>query len=160
MLYKPRFVSGWRILLLYLPAVFIFTAASGASATLEHHRYFPKPHARTPAPAQPTDPVIVNAASFLPGVSPGGLATIFGEDLTSIEGIVNAAVSPLPTELAGITVLVNGIEAPLLSVSSVNGQDQISLQTPFETETGPAAATIEVIDHGETVATFQSDSYT
>jgi uncharacterized protein (TIGR03437 family) len=42
----------------------------------------------------------------------------------------------------------------------VNGQDQISLQTPFETETGPAAATIEVIDHGETVATFQSDSYT
>ncbi len=88
------------------------------------------------------------------------MATIFGQDLSNVDGIVNAGVIPLPTQLADVTVLVNGIAAPLLSVAYVNGENQISFQTPFETDTGQGAVTIEVQNDGNSVATITADSYT
>jgi uncharacterized protein (TIGR03437 family) len=79
---------------------------------------------------------VVNAASFagvtsngqpLPLV-PGGIASLFGENLAA--GPVPANVLPLPTTLGGTTVTVNGTMAPLFYVSPL----QINFQIPSSTE--------------------------
>lgn len=104
--------------------------------------------------------VIVNAASYEPGVSPGDLATIFGEDLTNVSGIVLAGTDPFPTRLGAVQVFVNGIAAPIYGIAYANGQDQISIQVPYETPVGPNAADIQVYNQGLIVADFASDSFT
>lgn len=76
----------------------------------------------------------VNAAALAldpthgPVIVPGGLYTIFGEHLA--QTTLAAEGLPLPTELAGVSVLVDGRPAPLLFVSP----GQINLQAPFEIE--------------------------
>src|ERR1051326_3176998 len=102
---------------------------------------------------------VVNAASFLPGISPGGLSTIFGQNLTDVNGSVLANTNPLPTRLAGVEVDVNGVPAPIFSVAFANGEDQISFQVPYDTDTGPDAATIDVYDYGNLVASTVTDSF-
>jgi uncharacterized protein (TIGR03437 family) len=75
---------------------------------------------------------VVNAASFVPVVSPGSWATIFGQNFTTIappgrswraEEIVDGA---LPTSLEGVTVLVDGKPAAI----SFIGPGQINIQIP------------------------------
>lgn len=88
--------------------------------------------------------VVVNAASYLPGISPGGLVTIFGKNLSNVSGSVIAGVDPLPPSLADVSVLINGRIAPVFSVAYAGGQDQISVQVPYETPTGPSAAEVQV----------------
>ena len=136
-----------------------FSAFSATQATTK------KPFYRTsktppPKPRQSSEPSVVNAASFLPGVCPGTLATIFGQDLTDIDGVVVAPATPLPDELAGVMVLVNGMPAPMFVVAHTNGEDQINFQVPFETPTGPGAAEIQVLLHDTPVADFFADSFT
>jgi uncharacterized protein (TIGR03437 family) len=59
---------------------------------------------------------VVNAASYEPGITPGALATIFGVNLSG--GVTAAATRlPLPTDLGGVQVLLDGIPAPLHFVS-------------------------------------------
>ncbi len=86
---------------------------------------------------------VVNAATFNTALSPGGLGTIFG---TGLAGETRAAaVLPLPTALAGVTVTVGGVAAPLVYVSPL----QINFQVPFEVSgtaadvvvSGPAGST-------------------
>jgi uncharacterized protein (TIGR03437 family) len=80
---------------------------------------------------------IRNAASFNPGLpGPGGLATIFVHGV-AVSGIVEASGYPLPTTLAGVSIVVDGTPAPILAVAdigAVNGVDtqQINFQVPFE----------------------------
>lgn len=72
---------------------------------------------------------ITDAAAFQPGLPvAGGLAslTVTGMSPTSN---VSAYSFPLPTELAGVSVLTGGVPAPLLSVSSLpSGAQQIIFQ--------------------------------
>jgi uncharacterized protein (TIGR03437 family) len=140
-----------------IPIIFLALAAITASAA-DQPSYF-RPHSQQPALAT-GDPVVVNAASYLPGISPGGLATIFGEDLTSIDGVVVAQTDPLPTVLAGIEVFVNGVPAPIFAVAHVNGEDQINFQVPYQVPVGPRAAAIEVFDYGDQVASLLTDAFT
>jgi uncharacterized protein (TIGR03437 family) len=61
---------------------------------------------------------IVNAASFAPPtnpVAPQEMVTLFGSNLSN--GTAEASTRPLPTTLANTRVLVNGVAAPLVSVS-------------------------------------------
>jgi uncharacterized protein (TIGR03437 family) len=75
---------------------------------------------------------IVNAASYAPPpVSPGSLASIFGSDLTV--AAASAQQTPLPTDLAGTSVTVNGSLAPLLYVSPT----QINFQIPSSLDSSP-----------------------
>ncbi|MCW5983126.1 MAG: hypothetical protein KIT09_33865 [Bryobacteraceae bacterium] len=76
---------------------------------------------------------VVNAASYATGgptgvgVTPGSLVSIFGANLAL--ATESASGFPLPTALAGSSVSVNGIPAPLLYVSPA----QINLQLPSQT---------------------------
>ena len=94
---------------------------------------------------------VVNAASFGPGISPGSLATVFGSGITSFPGIVQAGTFPLPTALAGTSVTLNDIAAPVIAVAAVNGQEQINFQVPYELA-GAATATLVVTANGQSSA--------
>jgi uncharacterized protein (TIGR03437 family) len=103
---------------------------------------------------------VLNAASFLSGVSPGGLATVFGTNLTDVSGVVVADTNPFPLVLAHVSVYVNGVPAPIFSIAYANGEDQISFQVPWATDTGPRAATVDVYDYGTLVGELTVDSFT
>jgi uncharacterized protein (TIGR03437 family) len=66
----------------------------------------------------------VNAASWSETLSPGSLIAIFGSNLAAQQA---SASAPLPLTLAGTSVTVNGIPAPLVFVSP----GQINAQTPW-----------------------------
>jgi uncharacterized protein (TIGR03437 family) len=92
---------------------------------------------------------VTNGASFTAGASAGSIITIFGTRLTGLSpgAIVEADKLPLPTDLRGISVTVNGVPAPLFAIANVNGVEQINLQIPFEV-TGQAKLTIVVTVNG------------
>jgi uncharacterized protein (TIGR03437 family) len=94
---------------------------------------FPTGVAFTPrvAPTPPTVDSAVNGASFESGISPGGLATIFGKNLSSAKGVVVASAVPLPLDLLKTSVTIGGQAAPLDAIANVNGQEQINLQVPL-----------------------------
>jgi uncharacterized protein (TIGR03437 family) len=94
---------------------------------------------------RPVAPVgaFVNGASFQPGWVPGAAATIFGQRLSNVNGVLAADQVPFPTDLGGVSVSINGVPAPIIAIVNVNGQEQINLQTPFETDVGPATVLID-----------------
>ncbi len=85
-------------------------------------------------PLVPGSAAVVNAASFVPGgVVPGGMATMFGSNLTSGKGINLASGLPLATQLLNSSVKFNNtVAAPIFAVDNVNGQEQINFQVPWE----------------------------
>jgi uncharacterized protein (TIGR03437 family) len=89
---------------------------------------------------------VVDNAIFGSGdpVAPGDIVALFGEQL-SLTGVSGASSVPLPTQLGGATVLVNGRAAPLYSVSESQGKgyDQIDLQVPLETPVGTAQVQVQ-----------------
>ena len=80
-------------------------------------------------------------------IAPGTLFSIYGAGLTSSGSL--AGTFPLGTQLAGSSVTVDGVRAPLLYASPL----QINAQAPFETP--PGNATVMVSSNGSTVATGQ-----
>ena len=86
---------------------------------------------------------VVNAAGFekVPGIAAGTLVSLFGTQLApSVEGAVSI---PLPRELVSTSVKVNGIDAPLIFVSS----GQINFQVPFEV--GEGSGLVQVVREGQ-----------
>jgi uncharacterized protein (TIGR03437 family) len=101
-------------------------------------------------PGPPVVPAagVTNGASFTAGASPGSIVTIFGTRLTNLaSGIVVADRLPLPTELRGTSVRINGVAAPLFAIANVNGVEQINLQIPYEV-TGQSSLSIVVTNNG------------
>ena len=91
---------------------------------------------------------VVNAASFGGGLVPGSLATVFGTGITALPGIVGAERVPLPTDLAGISVSLNGVQVPLIAAASANGQEQINFQVPWELA-GASTASLVINVNGQ-----------
>lgn len=84
-----------------------------------------------------------NAASFATGASPGALATIFGTHLTrNLGGIVQNSTVPLPSSLAGTSVTIGDKTAPVFQVVNLAGQEQISVQVPFDVPPGSAVPVV------------------
>ncbi|MBI2816424.1 MAG: hypothetical protein HYX72_05765 [Acidobacteria bacterium] len=97
---------------------------------------------------------VVNAASFStdpqtetcqvimrqPPLAPGGVAAIFGRDFT--DAPAQAQSLPLPTQLGGVRVKINGIGAPIFSISPT----QINVQVPFEVTGYSASLEVEKTD--------------
>jgi len=83
-----------------------------------------------PAVLPPTPLTVVNTASLSSGpVSPGELVTIFGSGMGPQAGVA-ALIDPanlLPTQLAGVQVLFDGVAAPLFYAQA----GQIDAQVPY-----------------------------
>jgi len=78
----------------------------------------------------------VNAASYVAGdLAPGSLISVFAAGLAS--STASATSFPLPTELAGVSIKINNVAAPLLYVSPT----QVNLQVPVELPAGSATIT-------------------
>jgi uncharacterized protein (TIGR03437 family) len=92
---------------------------------------------------------IVNAASFVSGgLVPGGMATLFGSNLTAGKGINLASGLPLATQLLNTSVKIdNTLSAPIFAVDNVNGQQQINFQVPWELA-GKSSAVLQVVNDG------------
>jgi len=102
-----------------------------------------------PTQAQQTS---VNAADYSSNLAPGALASAFGIDLAAT---TEQAISlPLPTQLAGTRVWVNGQAAPLLYVSA----SQINYQVPEGTAIGEAEVIVERRNGNRTRETIQVKS--
>ena len=86
----------------------------------------------------------MNAASYVGGLVPGSLATLFGKGLSIVNGAVLAGGK---TSLSGTSVTVGGIPAPLVSVVNQSGQEQISFQVPFELQ-GSTTTAVAVTNNG------------
>ncbi len=100
-------------------------------------RYFPTPMAEAEKPIERRVEISSLTARDLGGprleVTPGSIAALFGRDLAPQVAV--AGEIPLPRELAGVSVLVNGVLAPLFFASPT----QINFQVPWET-TGTSAS--------------------
>ena len=85
-------------------------------------------------PLVPGPNSVVNAASFVHGgVVPGGMATLFGSNLTTSTGINLASGLPLKTDFLTTSVEFAGkYQAPIFAVDNVNGTQQINFQVPWE----------------------------
>jgi uncharacterized protein (TIGR03437 family) len=80
---------------------------------------------------------VVNDADFAAGpVAPGSLVAIFGSGLAASEQTFTGF--PLTTSLAGVTVNVNGANAPMFYA----GSGQVNIQLPFATGVGTAELTV------------------
>ena len=85
---------------------------------------------------------VVNAASYLGTLAPGSLAALYGNNLADAEHVI-AGAATFPTSVAGVSVSVSGINAPLLYVST----NQINFQIPWETASN-ASAVVKVTRNG------------
>ena len=91
---------------------------------------------------------IVNGASFGSGpVAPGSIISIFGTNF--IASAAGATSVPLPTNLGGVSALINGTPAPLFYV----GPGQINAQVPYSV--GPGTATLQINAPNGTSSTAQ-----
>ncbi len=85
---------------------------------------------------------VVNAASFVTGLAPGSLATVFAAGVKDDPGTLTAGNVPLETTLGGVSVSVGGIPAPIRAISNQNGQEQVNFQVPFEVSGASAPVTV------------------
>ncbi len=79
---------------------------------------------------------VSNAASPVAGLAPGTIALISGIQLAP--ATQGATYFPLPYGLAGVSVTVNGISAPLYAAAP----GQLKVQIPYEAGSGAAAVAV------------------
>ena len=91
---------------------------------------------------------VADSASFQSKLSPGGLFTIFGQNLSL--GTAGATTLPLAPNLNGTTILVNGVAAPILWTSP----SVVNAQLPYEIGIGSANLIVQVAN----AATIASES--
>jgi uncharacterized protein (TIGR03437 family) len=79
---------------------------------------------------------------------------LFGSRLTAVSGVASAQSFPLPVQMQGTSLTINGIPAPLLAVANVAGAEQINFQVPFEVD-APGQARIVVSSGGRDSAPIE-----
>ncbi|MBI3472895.1 MAG: metallophosphoesterase [Candidatus Solibacter usitatus] len=100
---------------------------------------------------KPRIDAIVNAASFIPALAPGSVVTIFGGQLAPEPNQFTRM--PLPMDLSGTSVSLNGRMLPLFYVSPM----QINTQLPFDT-TGQAALRVRTSNGDKDVMVTINDA--
>ena len=93
--------------------------------------------------ATPAISALVNSASYRTSYAPGMLLSVFGSNLAPMSQ--TWTTMPLPTQLAGVTVTVNGLTAPLLYVAPT----LLNIQVPYELPTD-TPLTVIVNNNGRT----------
>lgn len=83
---------------------------------------------------------VVSAAGYTPGITRGGVGSLFGSGFLDRDGVRVAASFPLPLALEATSVWVNGVAAPILAIGKAGQQEQINFQVPTSHLSAPAAA--------------------
>lgn len=91
---------------------------------------------------------VQNAASFAAGLAPGSLAAVFAAGVMDSQGSVVADTIPLPLSLAGVSMTIGGVPAPILSVSNIAGREQVNFQVPFEIAAAQSRVTMQMTRAG------------
>jgi uncharacterized protein (TIGR03437 family) len=106
-----------------------------------------------------TNAATVNSVNPQVGLVPCGLSSVTGAGLAaSVSGVLSGnplGLGPLPYTLGGVSMTINNVSAPLLSVSNSNGVQQVNFQTPCELSPGSATAVITVNGATTTVTGIQ-----
>jgi uncharacterized protein (TIGR03437 family) len=89
---------------------------------------------------------ISNAATYIGGLVPGSIASVFGEGLS--EGVEDTVMAGGVLTFRGLSLKVGSISAPLLTVTR-SGMEQINFQVPFGVAPGQAT-TVEIDNNGST----------
>lgn len=110
----------------------------------------------TANPPGPTNFTYFNGASFENGkISPGSIVTInaLGLVTSNVQGFVGGTLfGVLPYTVAGVSVTIGGIPAPIFYVGNSNGQQSVTIQVPFEVPASTVPITIAVAGGGSTSA--------
>jgi uncharacterized protein (TIGR03437 family) len=97
----------------------------------------------------------VNSLNAQVGLVPCGLASVTGAGLApSVSGVISGnqlGLGPLPYTLGGLSMTLNNVSVPLLSVSNTNNVQQVNFQTPCELSPGTATAVITVNGTASTI---------
>jgi uncharacterized protein (TIGR03437 family) len=92
---------------------------------------------------------VVNAGSYIQGVVPGGLISIFGTGLLrNVSGTIPGRGA---TTVQGTSVFIAGIPAPIFSLTNQAGLEQINAQTPFEIA-GRTSVDVVLQNSGQTLS--------
>jgi uncharacterized protein (TIGR03437 family) len=79
---------------------------------------------------------IITTARNQPGVSPCGLATVFGSNIAiGVTGVINTnflGIGGLPLSYNSVEVLFGGLQAPILAIANQGGTESIVVQVPCE----------------------------
>jgi uncharacterized protein (TIGR03437 family) len=90
---------------------------------------------------------VANSADFQPGLpQKGSLASLFVTGLQGGSGIITNSTRPLSNYLNGISVWINFLPAPILSIAFSSGYQQINVQFPWEGQRDPLY--VEVFQNG------------
>jgi uncharacterized protein (TIGR03437 family) len=92
----------------------------------------------------PTIAGVANGASFKQTFAPGAILSVFGTELSP--AIQSASSTPLPLSALGVTVLVNGVAAPLFNVAP----DQLNVQIPYTTASNTSAL-LSINNNGQVI---------
>ena len=99
----------------------------------------------------------VNAASYLPGGSPGDLITLFGQNIGPPvpASLTETVPGYVDKSLGGFSVTVDGVAAAMVYAS----QNQITVQVPYEVDTTgvPSKTKAIVVTNGSITANGQID---
>jgi uncharacterized protein (TIGR03437 family) len=128
------------------------TGAVTVTATLSGYSVSFSLTVAPPAPAL-SSANFYNAAGFYPtdsshsALTPCGLSAIIGPGLApGIQGVVAPQTfGVLPYKVANVTITVGGGQAPIYSVSNVNGQQQVNFQVPCGLTVAEGGSTFPVI---------------
>jgi uncharacterized protein (TIGR03437 family) len=105
-----------------------------------------------PATALPSVSSVLNAgaqASFLPVLVPGEIMSIYGQNLGAVtSGLALDTSAKVATQLGGTSVLIGGVPAPLLYVSST----QVNFVVPYEVA-GSNTAIMQIVTPGGSITT-------
>lgn len=107
----------------------------------------------TALPPGPTITSVSNAAGFQPGLTPCGLATVFGSNIApTLNGIMmgNSFVGPYSLSLLNVSIQVAGRTAPIVSLANVDGKEQATFQTPCDVPAGAASLRVQVSEGSST----------
>jgi uncharacterized protein (TIGR03437 family) len=101
---------------------------AGAFYSDAHEVFFPAPE----QPPRINESGIANAASGQPAIAAGSLVSIFGTGLGPAEQ--SASTLPLPSQMNGVAVKVDGRQVPILFVAP----GQVNFMLPFDTRDAQA----------------------
>ncbi len=113
--------------------IFMYVTA-GANPSVVRAQLFP-PGIASGGPIVATGGVR-NAASLTPSIAPGSIISIFGSNLAV--STASASGYPLPYDLGGAKVSINGVAAPMFYASP----SQINAQAPYELKQGAGTLTV------------------